>query len=67
MIDFSSSTWQAVKEHADAAIENARLRLETSGLSAAETEFQRGRIKAMKDILAMAEPRPAIPSTDPVL
>lgn len=65
MIDTNNSVWHEVKAYAETAIDAARARLETPGMSAAETEFERGRIKALRGLLALAEPQLTIPSTDP--
>lgn len=58
MIDPHSATWLAVKAEIDKELETARTRLETRGLPVADTEHQRGRIAALKDIAALAEPHP---------
>jgi len=65
MIDINSSTWQEVKAHAEAVIEIAKRRLEQPGLSAIETELERGRIKGLRDLLDLVKPKITIPSTDP--
>lgn len=65
MIDVHSATWRAVKADAEEAIAYARKRLEQPGLPLPETEHERGRIAALNHILALAEPRDAIPVEPP--
>lgn len=65
MIDTNSSVWRDLRKHAETEIEAARLRLETPSMSAIETEFERGIVKALRDVLALAKPKVVIPSTDP--
>jgi hypothetical protein len=65
MIDPNSGTWHAIKAHAETEIEDALRRLESPGLDAAQTEFVRGQIKALRKILALAQPRPSIPAPAP--
>ena len=57
MIDPYSETWAAVATHADDQIARARLALETRGMSAVETEYERGRIAALKAVLSLAQPK----------
>lgn len=64
-IDPHNQTWLAVKAHAGKAMEKARDRLEATGTDLAATEYQRGYIRAMRDVLALAEPRQVIPDSDP--
>ncbi len=66
MIDQHSTTWQSVVKHAEATIESARKRLEMQSLGPTETEYERGRIKALRDLLALTQPQVQIPSTDPL-
>ena len=60
-IDPHSATWKAIAEDARQRIEDAHSRLESRGLPIADTEFERGRIKALRDILALADPPDIIP------
>lgn len=57
MIDIHSATWAAVKAHADKEIEKSRNRMERAGLEPVATEFERGRVRAMREILSLTEPR----------
>jgi hypothetical protein len=66
MIDTNNSVWQEVKAHAEAEIVTAQQRLEQPALSATETEFERGRIKALRGLLDLVKPKIVIPSTDPL-
>lgn len=61
MIDKHSQTWGAVEAHAKEQIDRALKALETTRTDIAETEYQRGKIKAYRAILALADPRPKIP------
>lgn len=65
MLDPHSATWQAVKVHAEQELVIARAMLESNGLDHDETQFQRGKIVALKKLLAMAEPRRIIPIAEP--
>ena len=62
MVDVNSATWELVETRLSSEIAKAQVRLETPGLSLAETEFERGRLKALRDILAMSKPPVQIPS-----
>lgn len=50
-IDIHSADWKAVKAHAEAEIERSRMRLEAPGLPQPETEHERGRIAALRNLL----------------
>lgn len=56
MIDAHSETWLAVAAHCTARIEATRTQLE-GRLDAADTEHERGRIAALRSVLALATPR----------
>ncbi|MCV0395469.1 MAG: hypothetical protein K5872_22235 [Rhizobiaceae bacterium] len=58
-IDPHSQTWAIVKDAVDRMAEQAITRLQTRGLPAADTEHERGRLSALRDVLALAEPKPA--------
>jgi len=58
-------SWDRVRSHSEKEIEKARDRLETRGLSEADTEFERGRIKALREVLALADPPKPIPPSGP--
>lgn len=66
MIDPNSATWSAVKALAESTVVDACARLESPGTPIGETEFERGRIWAMRELLRLETPRMPIPSTDPV-
>lgn len=61
MIDPYSETWRRVRKHATDEIEIARTELERSGMPAIDTEFRRGRIAALRALLALGEPKPDTP------
>lgn len=63
-IDTGSDVWRAITKFAGTEIDTARETLESSGLDAVTTENLRGRIKAMRDILALADPPDPIPVLD---
>lgn len=67
MIDTNSSTWLFVKKTAEEMIARAQRELEVRGTAPDATEFERGRIKALRDILALADPKPAIKETVPFI
>lgn len=64
-IDANSRVWQNVADHINKEIEVTRTALETRGLDVAATEFERGRIKALRDILDLAAPSNANPEFGP--
>lgn len=51
-----SLAWRRVSQHCDEALVVARRTLETPGLPQAATEYERGRIAALTEILALADP-----------
>jgi hypothetical protein len=57
--------WRGLKAAIEAEIETQRGMLESPQLDATDTEFVRGRIRALRDILALspAPQRDAIPSS----
>lgn len=59
-IDVNSATWHAVRAHAETAIEKAREALTVSGLSMAETESERGAVKALRAVLALDPTTPKV-------
>jgi hypothetical protein len=61
MLDPHSATWAAVRMHAEQELKIARALLESPSLDRDETQVQRGRIAALKKLLALAEPRRIIP------
>jgi hypothetical protein len=67
LIERESLTWRALAKHIDTEIESARKRIEEPGRDPITTEFERGQIKALRKILALADPLPPIltaPSVD---
>jgi uncharacterized membrane protein YccC len=56
MIDASTDTWRAVVAECNNQIEAARTRLEANDQHYGESQFLRGRIAALREILAMARP-----------
>ena len=54
MIETSSQTWIAVRKAAEQMIEADRVALEARGLPEPDTEYLRGHIAALKDVLALA-------------
>lgn len=54
-IDPNSRTWKAVERHADSRIVRSRATLESHGTTMETTEYERGRIDAMKELLRLAE------------
>lgn len=62
MIDPYSETWRRVCKHANDELDQARTALEQPGLPAAETEFQRGRIAALRTLLALTEDKVKVAS-----
>lgn len=59
-IETDSSTWRAVKAWAESRLESARATCEAHGHDLAETEFQRGRISALRELLG--QPKQNIPT-----
>lgn len=55
-IDRQSLTWRQVEAWTRAEIQHARDRLERRNLDERSSDFDRGRIAALRDLLAMAEP-----------
>jgi hypothetical protein len=55
LIDVYSATWRDVSDLATRSLTRAIAELSTTGLDMAQTEYQRGRIAALKEILAMAD------------
>ncbi len=53
-MNITDESWIAVSALADAELKAVRGRLETPGLSIADSEFLRGKIAAFKQVLALA-------------
>jgi hypothetical protein len=63
VIDTTSPTWAAVKQHCEAAIEAACQQLEND-LDEKDTIKARARIKALREILKLTAPQPVITTTE---
>ena len=61
-VDRCSTTWLVIAEHIAKEIDRAQRRLETDGTSHDDTQFERGRIRTLRNILKLGE-APA-PSTE---
>lgn len=64
-IETHSQTWWALKAFAETGLDTARKKLEQHGASIGDTEFERGKIKAYREMLALADVQPVISSIDP--
>lgn len=58
--------WPEVRDHCEKFIEVARRTLETPGLSASESDTERGKIMALRNVLRLSEPAPETPSDTPI-
>lgn len=58
--------WEEVRTLCEKYIEAARRSLESRSLSEADTQFERGQISALRNLLTLEEPREEIPSGRPV-
>jgi hypothetical protein len=56
MIDAYTDTWRGVAAKCNEIIEAGRVRLEVSDQSYGESQFLRGRIAAMREILDLVKP-----------
>lgn len=67
-IDRNSRTWGAVEAHCQLEIDRATALLEQHGQTVEVTEYQRGRIAALRSVLRLqapvAQPAIAIPPDD---
>jgi hypothetical protein len=63
MIDAYTDTWRGVAAKANEIIEACRSRLEQPDQSFSESQFLRGRISAMREVLDMV--KPAVVTTTP--
>lgn len=64
-INPNSQTWQTITAETTKQIEESRKRLERAGLDLPQTEFERGRIAALRYIASLAESRDTIPIDPP--
>ena len=63
-IDFPSPTWHAIQALAAQKVAQLREQNDSPALDAVATAQKRGRIAAWKELLALAEPKPA-PEQEP--
>ena len=63
-IDFASPTWHAIQTLAAQKVTHLREQNDSPALDAVATAQKRGRIAAWKELLALAEPKPA-PEQEP--
>ena len=61
-LDPHSLTWRALKAWAERELDAARSRLEQAGISATDSDIERGDIRRLKALLALADDKPVIPS-----
>lgn len=55
VIDTTTETWDAIETYAKAKREELRTKLESTGMPEVETAVLRGRIAALKDLLALGK------------
>jgi hypothetical protein len=67
VIDTGSPTWQHLKDWAQDQRRKSLDKLCAHGLAGDETEYHRGRIALLKELLTLPEDRPATPPGRPVL
>lgn len=60
-IETDSRTWRVVHAWAERQLMSSRLTLESIGYPPEQTEYLRGRIAAMKELLKLPEPKKIIP------
>ena len=65
MIDAYTETWRGVAAKCNEVIEQCRSRLEQNDQSYGESQFLRGRISAMREVLDIVKPREVITNTTP--
>lgn len=63
MIDAYTDTWRIVAAKANEIIESGRGRLEQNDQSYGESQFIRGRLSAMRELLDMAKPSVVVDNT----
>ena len=59
MIDVKSDTWEHVVEHVTERIERASQALQQRGMSQNDSEFYRGRIDALQEIVDLVKVKPS--------
>lgn len=55
LIDLNSFAWVAVSHHAEKELQSARDKLEKRGTEHGQSEYLRGKIAALQEILALPE------------
>lgn len=55
-IDEHSRTWRAVKQWAEDRLVSSRATIEAAGMPPMDTEYQRGRIAVLRELLGLTEP-----------
>lgn len=64
MVDIHSDTWIAVSQFAELSLQDARRQLESPTLDHDRSQYVRGRIAALREVLAITrEPVPLAPKT----
>lgn len=63
-IEPHSETWRTLAAEVEKQLAQAKGQLESPGLDHETTQFERGRIAAMKQILALATPRLPVSAGD---
>jgi nitrogen fixation protein len=58
--------WPEVRDHCKKFIETSRRALEQPLLDVQTTEFERGKIMALRNVLRLSEPAPETPSDTPI-
>ena len=56
LVDIGSGTWLEVKKMAEDSIQDSHNQISKTGLNIEKTEFHRGRIAAMRELLELASP-----------
>jgi hypothetical protein len=65
MIDVNHPIWVRVRDHAEKEAQAAMERLTGRNMPPNDTEFERGRIAALRSILALAAPKSEYLDRDP--
>lgn len=66
MIERNDMGWKLVAKTAEDGIDTALRILEAQGTSPADTDFERGRIAAFREILKLGAVAPEIPASNPL-
>jgi len=62
LIDVTSPTWRSIQKWAEEEIENIHLDLETPQLDPDETEYLRGKIAALRNLIDLTAEQPDVES-----